>query len=73
MKFKYGMSDKDRDNMVKRNILKNATALYNACNVARKENRCKGCPFALPHGCDLYGHPIEWEDKLCKAKLLREV
>jgi hypothetical protein len=38
--------------------------MYNACQKSNKENRCKGCPFNVSHGCTLYGHPIEWKDKI---------
>ena len=53
---------------VRKRMLSQATALHNACKESYKETRCVGCPFTITFGCTLNGHPIEWKDKLRKAK-----
>lgn len=63
MKFKYGLTQQEKDDITKRTILRQAKALYNACTDAYKLNSCKGCKFKDGFGCTLYGHPIEWRDK----------
>ena len=62
------MTDED----VKKNILRASTAMLNACTKAYKEHRCKGCPFDGGYGCDLYGHPIEWKEKIEEAKIKKD-
>jgi hypothetical protein len=62
------MSEEEKASEVKSRILRAATALHNACVKSYKENRCNGCLFKVDVGCSLYGHPIEWEDKLKEAK-----
>ena len=53
-------------------VLRLATALHNTCFKAWKNRRydggCEGCQFYLPHGCDLYGHALEWQEKIDNAK-----
>jgi hypothetical protein len=68
MKFTYAMNEEERKALVRRSVLRNATALHNACMTAYKENQCKGCPFTASIGCKLYGHPIEWKDLLNTVK-----
>lgn len=58
----------NNDDIVRKRILRSATALFNSCEKSYRENKCDGCPFTLRHGCDLYGHPIEWKNKLSDAK-----
>jgi hypothetical protein len=57
---------------MKSKILRYATTLHNACMKYYKESRCKGCPFTTDIGCNLYGHPIEWKEKLKSAKQVLE-
>jgi hypothetical protein len=45
-----------------------ASALHNFC-IRNLKNKCRGCPFAVIHGCVLYGHPCDWEEKIKEAKL----
>lgn len=58
---------------MKNDILRLATALHNACQKAYKENSCDGCPFKVGMGCNLYGHPAEWERTLQTAKGQRKL
>jgi hypothetical protein len=60
------------NNEIKKRILKSAMALYNACSKTYEERRCKECPFSVIMGCNLFGHPIEWKEKLKTAKGLNE-
>jgi hypothetical protein len=59
--------------VVRARILRAATAMHNACLKTYKEDRCVGCPFNVGNGfgCDLYGHPIEWKDKIEQAKTIQ--
>ena len=68
MKHRWAMTEAEKQAEVRNRMLRAATALFNACTKSYKENSCKGCPFGVTHGCDLYGHPIEWEKKLKEAK-----
>jgi hypothetical protein len=61
-------SEEEKAQDIRRRILRAATALYNACEKSYKENQCKGCPFDVPYGCNLYGHPVDWEEKLKSIK-----
>ena len=56
------------DESQSKKIIRLATALYNACIKSNKERKCRECVFGLSYGCELYGHPIEWDDKLEYAK-----
>ena len=56
------MSDTRKD------ILRAATAMHNACMKVYKAGKCYECPFSVSHGCDLYTHPIGWQEKLKSAK-----
>ena len=53
-------------------VLRLATALHNTCVNAWKNRRsaggCEECPFYLSHGCDLYGHALEWQEKIDNEK-----
>lgn len=53
---------------IAKKITRLATALHNACNATYRSRQCNQCPFNIQFGCTLYGHPIEWEDKLKEAK-----
>ena len=54
---------------VKKRILRAATHIHNACAETAKANKCNECPFSVRHfGCDLYGHPISWGEKIKEAK-----
>jgi hypothetical protein len=57
----------------KKNILRIAQALHNCCKRIKKETNCRDCPFSgidlgFAFQCTLQGHPIEWADKLRKAR-----
>lgn len=55
--------------LMARDILKKAVALHNACKKNNQEGKCKECPFNVTFGCKLYGHPIDWDEKLKDAKV----
>lgn len=63
------MLDEEKARQVEKRILRSATALFKACKKSYEENRCKGCPFNVIHGCSLYSHPIEWESLLKSVKI----
>ena len=62
------LTAEEKELKVRKKILRHATALHNACKESYNETRCVGCPFSITFGCTLNGHPIEWKDKLRKAK-----
>ncbi|MCE5220193.1 MAG: hypothetical protein LLF98_02700 [Clostridium sp.] len=67
-KLKWLMTEEEKSNEVKKRIKRAVTAMYNACKTSYADNGCKGCPFSVSIGCKLYGHPIEWEDKVKELK-----
>jgi hypothetical protein len=58
------MTEQEKADIVRRRIKRTAVAMYNACIKSYKDNNCNGCPFKVINGCNLYGHPIEWKDKI---------
>ena len=42
--------------------------MNNACKEIYEKAKCKGCPFKTFPGCSLYGHPINWDDKIKEMK-----
>ena len=66
-KSRWLMTEQEKADEVRARIKRAATTMYNACKKSCKENNCTGCPFKT-HGCSLYGHPIEWEDKMREFK-----
>lgn len=67
-KLSWLMSEEEKAKVINTRMKRAVMALYNACNKSYYENSCKGCPFNVLMGCNLYGHPIEWNDKIKELK-----
>ena len=57
-------SDEEIEKQVKSRIKRAVNSMYNACKEINEKARCKGCPFKTFGGCELYGHPLNWQDKI---------
>ena len=61
-------SDEEIERKVKARIKRAVKSMNNACKEIYEKAKCKGCPFKTFPGCSLYGHPINWDDKIKEMK-----
>ena len=57
-------SEEEIKKKVKTRIKRAVKSMHKACTEISEQAKCNGCPFKTWHGCTLYGHPLNWDDKI---------